>query len=218
MDIIVYIIFGILGLLCGYKIPEISLTIMEYKKGKDNFNISYDFLFSKIFKLSCCIINGAAWVFSILYMNNALIAFLVGIQITLGLIIAFIDINIRIIPNELVIAMMILGLIFQTIKYGLIALMSSIICMVVMMTIFISVAGFVGLGKVGAGDVKLVGAMGLALGPHLIIIAVGSMAIVLLMYIVVGMILKKVYLSTMLPLAPFIISGYIVALLSMNFF
>jgi hypothetical protein len=57
--------------------------------------------------------------------------------------------------------------------------------------------------------------MGLSLGFPLIITAIGIMAVVLLIYILTGMALKKIYLSTMLPFAPFMIIGYISALLTL---
>ncbi len=134
---------------------------------------------------------------------------------TLGLIIAYIDVKIRIIPNELVLVILIFGIVFQITYFGFNALFGAVISMIVMMVVFTAVAGFVGFGKVGAGDVKLAGVMGLSLGYPLIITAIGIMAVVLLIYILTGMALKKIYLSTMLPFAPFMIIGYISALLTL---
>jgi Flp pilus assembly protein protease CpaA len=155
--------------------------------------------------------------FIALNVNDLFVGLLIGILIILGLIIIFIDIQIRIIPNELVIALAVVGIIFQLYSYGLLSMMIAIVCMVVMMGVFTSAAGFVGFGQVGAGDVKLSGAMGLALGYPLVITAVEIMAIVLLVYITIGFVIKKIFLSTMLPLAPFMISGFIFALITLLF-
>ncbi|HBC32333.1 MAG TPA: hypothetical protein DC024_13960 [Clostridiales bacterium] len=215
MNIIITILFSIIGLVTGYKIPDISNRIIEYKKRKKAFETNESKELSSILKLLICLFNLAAWAATGLYIDNIIAALLIGIQITLGLIIAVIDINIRIIPNELVLTLIILGITFQTmIDFELNNILGAIISMVAVMIIFTAVAGFMGFGKVGAGDVKLAGAIALALGYPLIITAVGIMAIVLLTYILVGLALKKIYLSTMLPLAPFLSAGYILALLT----
>lgn len=213
MDILVLIVLGIVGAVIGYKIPYISTKIIEYKKHQIDLNIGNSFLYSTYFKMLLCFVNGAIWIISGLGTENILIGILIGIQITIGIIVAFIDITIRIIPNELVLALIIVGITFQILFSGYKSLLYSLICMIVMMAVFISVAGFVGFGKVGAGDVKLAGVMGLTLGYPLIVKAVFIMAIVLMGFISIGLLLKKIYLSTMLPLAPFIISGYLAVLI-----
>lgn len=216
MNISVGVLFGFAGLLIGFNIPCFSFKIMEYKKGLGNVIKKYGFLYSKFFQLISCIFNGASWYFVSIKIDNLFLAFLVVLMISTGIIIAFIDVNIRIIPNELVLVLLILGLIFQLSSYGLKSLLPAFVSMAVMMAVFISVAGFVGFGKVGAGDVKLAAAMGLSLSyPH-IVTAVIIMAIVLIVFIGVGFFLKKIYMTTMLPLAPFMISGYIFSLLYLS--
>lgn len=212
MDAIISAIIRIAGLFMGYMIPEISNKIIEYKKGKDNVITSKEKLYVNIL---LCIVNGIVWFYSFYNVNNIFYALLIAIQITLGLIVAYIDVKIRIIPNELVLSMIVLGIIFQIIYFGFKGLLGAIISMIVMMIVFTAVAGFVGFGKVGAGDVKLAGAMGLSLGYPLIITAIGIMAVALLGFILTGMALKKIFLSTMLPFAPFMIIGYIAALVSL---
>lgn len=214
MNIVIAIFYGILGSIIGYKIPFASLKIIEFKNRRDEIK-GNSFLHSKILRVCLCLFNGLAWAVAGCFIENDFVALLMGIQITIGLIIAYIDINIRIIPNELVLALIILGVLFQIINFGPKALIGALVSMIVMMVVFTSVAGFVGFGKVGAGDVKLAGVMGLTLGYPLIITAVGIMSFFLLLFILIGMALKKIYLSTMLPMAPFMISGYIIGLLSL---
>jgi len=212
MNTVVLYLYGLAGIIVGYKIPYFSFKIMEYKKGKENVSKCDNFLYSKLVQFIICLFNGGIWFIAGLRSDNPFTALLIGIMITTGLIIAFIDINIRIIPNEIILFVIIIGIIFQVVNYSPKSILTAIISMMVMMAVFTSVAGFVGFGKVGAGDVKLAGAMGLSLGYPLIITAVGAMAIVLLVFIGIGLLSKKLYLSTMLPLAPFIISGFIVSL------
>ncbi len=205
-------LYGVAGFFLGFQIPYISLKIIKYKRGEKT-ELSKEFMYSVVSKSVLCIFTGAVWFMSALMCDNLFIALLVNILITTGMIIAFIDVNIRIIPNELVLAVIIFGLIFQLQNYGLKGLIPSAISMVVMMAVFSAVAGFMGFGKVGAGDVKLAGAIGFALGYPLIVIAVAVMSVVLLAFIIIGLALKKIYLSTMLPLAPFMISGFIFSLI-----
>jgi leader peptidase (prepilin peptidase)/N-methyltransferase len=215
MNSLALVVYVILGLLIGYLIPDISLKIMEYKKGKENIKKSEGFLFSKMYKICFCLVNGVVWAATLLYINSLFVALLISIQITVAFIIAFIDINIRIIPNELVLTIIILGIIFQTVSYGLYGIIGSIMSMIFIMIVFTAIAGFMGFGKVGAGDVKLAGAMGLALGYPLIVTAMGTMAIVLFVCILAGLALKKIKLSTMLPLAPFLVAGYVFSLVTL---
>jgi leader peptidase (prepilin peptidase)/N-methyltransferase len=216
MNTLALVVYVILGLLIGYIIPDISFKIMEYKKGKENIKKIESILFSKLYKICFCLFNGVLWASAGLHINSIFVALLISIQITLAFIIAFIDINIRIIPNELVLTIIILGIIFQTINYGLYGIIGSIMSMIFIMIVFTAIAGFMGFGKVGAGDVKLAGAIGLALGYPLIITAMGTMAIVLLVCILAGLAFKKIQLSTMLPLAPFLAVGYVFSLLMLT--
>lgn len=212
MKLFLSVIIGIAGLIIGYKIPEISQRIMQYKKGKDYTGIGKE---SFNIMMLLCLLNGLIWGYSFYQLDNILYAAILAVLMTLGLIIAYIDVKIRIIPNELVLAKLILGIVFQITYFGFTALLGAAISMIVMMVVFTAVAGFVGFGTVGAGDVKLAGVMGISLGYPLIITAIGIMAIALLIFILSGMALKKIYLSTMLPFAPFMIIGYIIALLTL---
>lgn len=213
MKLLISILFASLGLCIGYLIPLLSHKIIEFKKISIEYKESQ--YLTKYIKIVICIFNGVTWYYSFSSIDNIMIALLISMQITLGIMVAYIDVKIRIIPNELVLSMIALGIMFQITYFGFKSLIVAIICMVVMMIVFTAVAGFVGFGKVGAGDVKLAGAMGLCLSYPLIITAIGIMAISLLGFILTGMALKKIYLSTMLPFAPFMITGYIAALASL---
>jgi leader peptidase (prepilin peptidase)/N-methyltransferase len=216
MNTILKIIFAAIGGLLGYNIQYFSFKIMEYKKGKNNIDNRMIIAKSQLVQICLALFNSSIWFLCISNVDNGIVvAALVSIQITLGLIIAFIDVNIRIIPNELVLTVLILGLVFQTLLYGMYGIIGSVMSMIFIMIVFTSVAVFMGLGKVGAGDVKLAGAIGFALGYPLIVTAMVTMAIVLIVCILAGLALKKIQLSTMLPLAPFLVAGYVFSLLSL---
>lgn len=211
------VLYCLIGIILGYIVPDLSFKIMEYKKGKGNVKSNEMFLYSKKVKIILSILSGVVWLLLAIRVGNHVVGLLIGIQVILGLVIIFIDIQIRIIPNELVITLAMVGVVFQLLSYGLWSFIISIVCMIIMMVLFTSAAGFAGFGKVGAGDVKLSGAMGLALGYPLVITAIGIMAVLLLVFIAIGFAIKKIFLSTMLPLAPFMISGFIFALITLLF-
>jgi leader peptidase (prepilin peptidase)/N-methyltransferase len=217
MNIILKIMYAAIGGLLGYYIPYFSFKIMEYKNGNNNTDNIRITVKSQLVKICLALFNSSIWYLCINNVDSGIVAILVSIQVTLGLLIAFIDVKIRIIPNELVLTILILGIIFQTLLFGMYGIIGSIMSMIFIMIIFTAVAIFMGLGKVGAGDVKLAGAIGFALGYPLIVTAIVTMSIVLFTYIITGLVLKKIKMTTMLPLAPFLVSGYIVALISLNF-
>lgn len=210
------IVFLSLGLLIGYMIPMISLRIIEYKKKTENIK-TVNQLFDRLTNVLIILFNGAAWYFTASTVNNLFAAVMICIQISLGIIFAYIDIKIRIIPNELILVLLFLGITFQAFSYGLEGILGALICMIFIMIVFTALATFMGLGKVGAGDVKLAGAIGFALGYPSIITAMGAMAAVLLSFILIGLAIRKIRLTTMLPLAPFLVAGYIFALVTFTY-
>ena len=208
------IIFAIIGLYIGYIIPKLSLKLIEYKKKTKNIDNQEAQLFDSRINILIILFNGAAWCFTAYTAESLFAAVLISVQISLGIIFAYIDIKIRIIPNELILVLLALGITYQMFNYGLEGILGSIICMVFIMIVFTALATFMGLGKVGAGDVKLAGAIGFALGYPSVVTAMGAMAAVLLGYILIGLALRKIRLTTMLPLAPFLVAGYIFALVT----
>ena len=209
------IVFAIIGLYTGFIIPELSLKIVEYKRKTKRIDSEEVRLFEgRIINIFIILFNGAAWCFTAYALESIFAAILISMQISLGILFAYIDIKIRIIPNELILVLLTLGIIYQAFNYGLEGILGSIICMIFIMIVFTALANFMGLGKVGAGDVKLAGAIGFALGYPSVVIAMGAMAAVLLSYILIGLALGKIRMTTMLPLAPFLVAGYIFALIT----
>ena len=116
MNLYKMIIFGIIGLIIGYKITDISNKIINYKRLETDIDEN-NFLNSKIMLVLITVITVVLWALSG-SINNTIIGLLISAQITIGIIIAYIDVKIRIIPNELVLAMIIVGILFQAINFG----------------------------------------------------------------------------------------------------
>ena len=199
MDVFLIVLLGLAGAALGFGIPDISQSLSLYKCRKKNLTLSPESRFTSAYvKLGLCLLNGA-----LLFSTAVLIA--------------IIDIRIRIVPNELLLVMLILGIAFQATQFGLTAILVAALCMIGMMVFFTFVAGMVGFDKVGAGDVKLAGAMGLALGYPNIISALIIMCAGFLLFSVIGLLIRKLTLKSMLPFAPFMMTGMVVALASIAF-
>ncbi|MDD4583788.1 MAG: prepilin peptidase [Eubacteriales bacterium] len=142
------------------------------------------------------------------------ISLILALLFSLALIISIIDLSIHIIPNELVLAMIALGVLFQLLYFDWKSMMIAMACLLVLMGIFAGLAAILGFSKVGAGDVKLAGAMGLVLGYPYILTAVFVMSAVMLLYCVIGIFIGKLTLVSMFPYAPFLMIGMNLGLLS----
>ena len=201
------------GTALGFEIPYIAKKIAFYKYRKKNLVFTSDPRFSApLIKIGLSVLNGTVWSLSVLFAENYWSAILISFLFTTAVLVAVIDIQIRIIPNELVMVMIALGIVFQTVQFSFMAILTSLLCMAAMVILFTAVAGFIGMDKVGAGDVKLAGAMGLALGYPSIVTALIVMSAVFLVYSVGGLMLRKLTLKSMLPFAPFMMSGMVFAL------
>ncbi|MPM05757.1 hypothetical protein SDC9_52052 [bioreactor metagenome] len=209
MNVPTSVVFEIFGAVLGFWIPGITQNIAGYKGKKDTAIAVDEYYTGTIYKMLFCLLNAWAWTFASLQKENMMSALFLSLLFTLAIIIAVIDFRIQIIPNELVLTMLLVGFVFQVVSSGFSALAASALCMLAMMILFIAVAGMVGFGKVGAGDVKLAGAMGLALGYPSIITALIMMGVLLLLYCIFGLISKKMTMQSMFPFAPFMMLGMI---------
>lgn len=215
MDVYLLVVLCIAGIFLGYKIPDIAQSITLYKCRKKNMELSPNPLYTSIYlKLGLCVLNGAVWVLSGILTEHLPQAILADLLFTMAVLVTIIDIRIRIVPNELLIVMIIFGIAFQAVQFGLTAILISAVCMIAMMVFFTVVAGIVGFDKVGAGDVKLAGAMGLVLGYPNIISALLIMCAGFAIFSVGGIAIRKLTMKSMLPFAPFMMAGMVIALAS----
>lgn len=213
MDLIT-IFVGLVGGVVGFLIPGFAKRITVYKASLRDKEIKGDYFDGRIVQVLICIVNGLLWAMSWYKAVNPFSAILASILFSLAIIFIIIDVRIRIIPNELVLATVIAGGMFQLVSFGLKAFLISLASMVVIMAILIVLGLVVGLSKVGAGDIKLMGAMGMSLGYPDIVTAVMMMTIVLLIYIGIGFARKRLTKKSTFPYAPFMMIGMISALIA----
>lgn len=209
------ITFGILGIGTGIAIPAISDRIIAYKNQKRNIEAVGLTLGVKSRGI-VAVLNGLLWFYAGIGSENIITALLVSILFTAAILISVIDMQIRLIPNELILLLLCLGISFQIFYFGWSALLSALLCMTVIGLVFILVGRFVGFEQVGGGDVKLAAAIGLVLGYPQIKIALIGMSAALLFYCIGGLAVKKLTAHSAFPFAPFIMFGTICALLDMG--
>ncbi|NLL45774.1 MAG: prepilin peptidase [Clostridiales bacterium] len=202
---------GLTGALSGVFIPYAVQSFSVYKCIKPSAASKGVFTPGRL-NIIICLVSAAVWTLAAIHMESIFGAMLVSLLFGLSVLTALVDLKINVIPNELVLALSVVGIIFQASYYGLNSLLISILCMVIVAGLFAIVAWALGFSKVGAGDVKLAGVIGLVLGYPNIISALTIMSISLLLYSQIGLLTRKLTLRSMLPFAPFMVMGLIVTL------
>jgi prepilin signal peptidase PulO-like enzyme (type II secretory pathway) len=168
------------------------------------------------FQLIICIVNGILWTVTALKLAPVP-SLLCSILFTLAIIFAVIDIRIHTIPNELLAVTLAVGILFQLFQFGVKSLLIASACMLILAVLYLLVGFILGMDKIGAGDVKLAGVMGLVLGFPAIVTAILFMSISIILYCVIGIWIKKLTLISMFPFAPFMMFGMSVALCGILF-
>lgn len=209
----VSVVTGAAGCALGFLIPFFAQKTATYKYAAMGKELMPDLQFARIpLKIGCAVFNAAGWMVAGLFAANWVSSALMVLLWTLAIVISIVDIRIHIIPNEAVLVMAILGAGFQFSLFGVNGLLWALAAMVAVMVVFTVLAGFLGLHTVGAGDVKLAGAMALALGYPYILYGLSGMAALLAAYCVFGMAARKLTLKSMIPFAPFLMTGMLVAI------
>jgi len=165
-------------------------------------------------KYALYILHITLWAFIGFKVDNIYLALLISFLLSLALLISRIDLGIHIIPNELVLTMIVIGILLQLVSFDLKSFLIAIGCMIGMGALFLITAAVIGFDKVGAGDVKLAGAIGLVLGYPDILTALIAMSAAMILYCAIGFSAYKLTLRSMLPFAPFMMIGMITGLIS----
>jgi leader peptidase (prepilin peptidase) / N-methyltransferase len=151
------------------------------------------------------------------YLTTSIIlGLLIGCLVTMAIMFTFIDIIIHLIPNEMIITGLAVGIVFQLLMFGFNHIWIPLLSMVVITVIFTVVGLIIGLKKIGAGDVKLAGLMGLILVRYpYVVYAIIAMSIALIIYSIVGITIGKLTHVSMVAFAPFLMIGLLTGLMVM---
>lgn len=128
-----------------------------------------------------------------------------------------VDYRIRIIPNELVLLVFLLGLFLNLTEGGIGRLFSSVVSCLCTFALFLLAARitycFVKNMGVGAGDVKLASAAAFAVGASRLSWFYLGIAVSLMIYILAGIYLKRIKIGSTFPMGGQIMAGLVVAFL-----
>jgi len=212
MEYLVAIIFGLLGCVIGFFIPRVSNQIIEIKLTQRQRQKETNFLDHRIWVILMTIGNGFFWGIIGYLAPSVLTGILICLLFTMAIMFTVIDMIIHIIPNEMLMVGILIGIVFQLSTFGINHFWIALACMATIVVLFTIVGLIMGLNKIGAGDVKLAGLMGLILGYPLILYAILMMCVALIIYTVVGLSTGKMTHVTMFAFAPFLMLGLVTGL------
>ena len=208
------LIAGVIGLLAGLLLPMLSEKLSAWKCRKKSREFLPNPKFTALWaKLACGVGNGVGWGLCWYFGSAAVVPTVLAALIwSLGIMLIVVDLRLRLIPNEVLLWMLILGIPMQIMLKGVNGLLGGVFLSMVVFCLCATLGRFMGFYKIGAGDVKLAMVMAITLGNPAVLTALLGMSGSLLVVLLVGLLLKKMTLKSMLPLGPFIVPGYWVGL------
>lgn len=215
VEIILLAILAVIGLVVGYNLSKVvDEAILWKEKQKDKKYNLYrtEYYWDKWINGILIAISFAA---SFYYFGvyKAVFTSVITLLAVFG---ARLDERIRIIPNELVLFILILGLVSQILRTGIKGLASGFLAVIVTGSIFFLSAfltrflsGSIG---VGAGDIKLAMALSMIMGIDNMFIFLTGIVLFLLFYIIVGFLTKTLTVGSAFPMCTQIMGGAMLAL------
>lgn len=122
-------------------------------------------------------------------------------------VITLMDLKARIIPWELCGALLILGIAYQGLFFGIKPLLISVVVGIIVYIVFEllekALAAFGNLGSIGGGDMRILIPIIVSLGVPNVFYGLLAMSVALVVFWLVGKIARKINRKTLIPLAPF---------------
>ena len=206
---------AVLGLVVGLYLPMLCEKLADYKWKKKNRELNPDDRFTgTVAKILCAAANAAGWGLCWYFGSKVAVpAVLAALIWSLGIVLIVVDLRLRIIPNEVLLGMLIIGVVMEVWVNGFESLVSCVFASVIVFNQFAILGKVMGLYKIGAGDVKLAMVMTMSLGYPTILTTLLGFSVSLLLFCVGGLLLKKITLKSFLPLGPFLVPGFWVGLI-----
>jgi leader peptidase (prepilin peptidase)/N-methyltransferase len=214
MDLIKAGVFLCFGLVTGFFIPAAAQKLIRYKCRKRNTEAP-EFYFPAFYKCLFLILNAGLFAAAGLLMPLES-ACVVCIFVFIALVSVIVDMHLRIICNEVVLLIFVLGIIYRVIIAGFQGLLGSLAALGIVIAVFgIAVLVTKLLAKqtgVGAGDVKLAMAIAVTVGFTGVFYFLGGLAIAIVGYCVLGLIHRYLTTKSTFPMCGHIMAGFIIAL------
>ena len=212
------VVLAISGFVIGWFIPNMYRGVIEYKcaqRSRDTPSFNNSIWHNVLFGIG----NMLMYAFAMVLTGDYVLAMSASILISLAFIITAVDIKIRLIPNELVLVLILLGAIYRLNLAGISGILTSLAGALIMVLLFGLSGKIAGFNKVGAGDLKLSFAIGIVCASTNIVPALMVMAITLGAASVGGMLIGKLRRTDMIPFAGFMMAGMTAGIInSLNIF
>ncbi len=210
------VMFSCLGIVLGFYVNKIADKIIEYKGCKNPLNSRF-YLESNNFNISIvCSIVLFLLFFVDFYFYNFTEAIFLMFFIIIAVLGTLIDIKVRIIPNELVLILFVVGIAYNVMIGGWRILTNSISATLFTIMVFAlsalitrKIKGIIG---VGAGDIKLAMVIAFTVGFGRVYIFLIGIVFAVLLYIFIGIMLKRLTVGSSFPMCGPIMFGFLVAL------
>ncbi|QNO14606.1 prepilin peptidase [Alkalicella caledoniensis] len=194
-----YLLVLILGIVAGYFLSKITSTI------SDSISVG-----KKGFKLSIIIVTALLFVISYLKYGSSLMFLKTTLFMSLLIIISFVDIKHRIIPDKLVLATILWGLVLVFI--GDVSPLNAILGMFTGGTLLLLLAMVP--NALGGGDVKMMFAVGIFLGVTKTVYAIIFAFMVAAIISTILLLLRLKSRKDHIPFGPFLAIGSLIAYLA----
>lgn len=127
-----------------------------------------------------------------------------------------VDSHIRIIGNEMLIAMLGLGICYRLLEGGPSSFLGSLAGLAITTGLFAATAGITFIRRmssgVGMGDIKLAMVIAITVGWPNVLYFLGGMAVVMILYIAFSVLSKRLLLHSAFPMCGPIMAGFLIAL------
>lgn len=214
MELVRIGVFLCIGLVMGLFIPKASHKMILYKCMKRHKDAP-EFSLTHFYKLLVLFLNGALFALAgwLMPLPGACV---VCVFVFVALVAIIIDAYIRIICNEIVLLILILGIIYRLLGGGVSALLGSLAALGIVLVIFGGAALLTKLLTkeigVGVGDVKLAMAIAVTVGYSGVFYFLGGMALAIGAYCLLGVMYHYLTKKSTFPMCGHIMFGFVVAL------
>jgi prepilin signal peptidase PulO-like enzyme (type II secretory pathway) len=163
--------------------------------------------------MAASLVNGSGWLLACWISRSVPEAVDFSLMVSAAVVFTLIDMGIRVIPNELVAALLTLSAALALLEKGFAVLPGRLAGLLTALALFLVAMLIAGPGKVGGGDVKLAAAVGFAAGFPNVLAAVLLMALAAAATGAAGMAARKMGRRTPMPFAGFLMAGLVIALI-----
>lgn len=212
-QIVLVAVVCLVGLVIGLLLPRISQAIVNYKMDKSGYEMKNNY-FPKLYVFTGALFTVMAFGLAFWYYPPVEAVFLCMFSV-IAVVGTVVDYKLRIIPNELVLGLLVIGTIRCFVSDYSPCFLESICGFILVICIFALTAFITHVFKkgfgIGAGDLKLAGIIGIIVGYTGSIYFLVGMALSICIYCVGGMYLRLLSLKDTFPMCGFIMAGFLIS-------